>query len=116
MWCHVPLGDISAGAASSFGPASCVHSVFLLFQHISLKRKQYWQVGMQVRSAYIIEKKAILASGYAGAIQPMEEIGALCRERKIFFHTDAAQAVGKVCYTCICRMGLGVSGYGMFGV
>lgn len=63
-----------------------------------------------------MEKKAIMACGYAGAIQPVEEIGALCRERKIFFHTDAAQAVGKVCYTCICRMGLYVSGYGMFGV
>ena len=26
----------------------------------------------------------------------MEEIGAMCRARKVFFHTDAAQAVGKV--------------------
>lgn len=32
----------------------------------------------------------------AGVIQPMAEIGALCRANKTFFHTDAAQAVGKV--------------------
>ena len=31
-----------------------------------------------------------------GVIQPVEEIGKLCRSKKIFFHTDAAQAVGKI--------------------
>lgn len=31
-----------------------------------------------------------------GVIQPMEEIGTLCRSKKVFFHTDAAQAVGKL--------------------
>lgn len=31
-----------------------------------------------------------------GVIQPMEEIGKLCRSRKVFFHTDGAQAVGKI--------------------
>ena len=31
-----------------------------------------------------------------GVIQPMEEIGKLCRAKKTFFHTDAAQAVGKI--------------------
>ncbi|KAI0101749.1 cysteine desulfurase [Nemania sp. FL0031] len=31
-----------------------------------------------------------------GVIQPIEEIGKMCRRRKIFFHTDAAQAVGKI--------------------
>lgn len=31
-----------------------------------------------------------------GVIQPMEEIGKLCRSNKTFFHTDAAQAVGKL--------------------
>lgn len=31
-----------------------------------------------------------------GVIQPIEEIGELCRERGIVFHVDAAQATGKV--------------------
>eukprot|EP00040_Diaphanoeca_grandis_P001123 m.17539 g.17539 ORF g.17539 m.17539 type:complete len:467 (-) comp11550_c0_seq1:389-1789(-) len=31
-----------------------------------------------------------------GVFQPLSEIGALCRKNKVFFHTDAAQAVGKV--------------------
>ena len=31
-----------------------------------------------------------------GVIQPMEEIGKLCRSKKVFFHTDGAQAVGKM--------------------
>jgi len=31
-----------------------------------------------------------------GVIQPLGEIGKLCRSKKVFFHTDAAQAVGKI--------------------
>ncbi len=31
-----------------------------------------------------------------GTRQPIEEIGALCRSRKVFFHTDGAQMVGKM--------------------
>ena len=31
-----------------------------------------------------------------GVIQPMEDIGAICLEKKVLFHTDAAQALGKI--------------------
>ncbi|KAG7194008.1 cysteine desulfurase [Scheffersomyces spartinae] len=31
-----------------------------------------------------------------GVIQPLEEIGKICREHKVFFHTDGAQAFGKI--------------------
>lgn len=31
-----------------------------------------------------------------GVIQPITELGRICRERKVLMHTDAAQAVGKV--------------------
>jgi len=31
-----------------------------------------------------------------GVCQPLEEIGKICREHKIYFHTDAAQGYGKI--------------------
>src|ERR1051325_10618474 len=36
------------------------------------------------------------ANNETGVIQPMEEIGRLCRERGVLFHSDAVQALGKV--------------------
>ncbi len=52
-----------------------------------------------VRKA-IREDTAIVSIMYAnneiGTIQPIKEIGAICREKKVIFHTDAVQAVGNV--------------------
>ena len=38
----------------------------------------------------------MMASNEVGTVQPIAEIGALCREHGIVFHTDAAQAAGKL--------------------
>ena len=31
-----------------------------------------------------------------GAIEPIKEIGAICREKKVYFHCDGVQAVGHI--------------------
>ena len=36
----------------------------------------------------------MFANNEIGTVQPIAEIGALCRERKVLFHTDAVQAAG----------------------
>lgn len=38
----------------------------------------------------------MFANNEIGSIQPIAEIGKLCKEKKVFFHTDAVQAVGHV--------------------
>jgi cysteine desulfurase len=53
------------------------------------------------RLAAAIDERTLLVSVMAahneiGVIQPLAEVGALCRAKGVLFHTDAAQAFGKI--------------------
>jgi len=57
-------------------------------------------VNLDELKAAFTDKTILVSIMYAnneiGVLQPVEQIGKLCRERGILFHTDATQAVGKV--------------------
>src|SRR5215472_4279633 len=57
-------------------------------------------VDLEVLAAAITPRTALVsimaANNEIGVIQPVAEIGALCRAKGVYFHTDAAQAVGKI--------------------
>jgi len=50
--------------------------------------------------SFITDKTALVsvmwASNETGAIFPIREIGAICKEKGVLFHSDAVQAVGKI--------------------
>ena len=56
-------------------------------------------VAQQVREA-ITDKTALVsvmwANNETGIIFPIEEIGQVCKEKGVLFHTDAVQAIGKI--------------------
>ena len=59
----------------------------------------------------------MFANNEIGTIQPIEEIGRVCKENKILFHTDAVQAVGHVPIDVL-EMNidlLSISGHKMYG-
>lgn len=70
------------------------------FEITRLKVDKYGLVDLkEVKKA--IKKETILvsimhANNEIGTIEPIEEIGKICKERGVYFHTDAAQSFGKI--------------------
>ncbi|HUE17370.1 MAG TPA: cysteine desulfurase family protein [Planctomycetaceae bacterium] len=52
-------------------------------------------VAQAIRSNTVLVS-VIFANNEVGSLNPIRQIGELCRERGVLFHTDAVQAVGKV--------------------
>ncbi|MBF0269258.1 MAG: IscS subfamily cysteine desulfurase [Alphaproteobacteria bacterium] len=79
---------------------TCRHLELEGFEITYLPVKQDGLIDLdQLKSA--IKDTTVLVSVMAvnneiGVIQPMAEIGAICRSKGVFFHTDCAQAVGKI--------------------
>lgn len=66
---------------------------YLPVQNNGLIRMEDLEAAMRPETAIV---SIMAVNNEIGVIQPLEQIGRLCRSKKIFFHTDAAQAVGKI--------------------
>ena len=79
---------------------TCRHLEQQGFEVTYLPVKQDGLLDLDVLRAAITDKTVLVSvmavNNEIGVIQPLAEIGKICREKKVFFHTDAAQAAGKI--------------------
>lgn len=70
------------------------------FQVTFLPVQQNGLIDLAALEAAMTDKTCLVSvmavNNEIGVIQPLKEIGALCRKKGAFFHTDAAQAFGKI--------------------
>lgn len=79
---------------------TCRHLEQQGFEVTYLPVQQNGLLDLDVLRAAITDKTVLVSvmavNNEIGVIQPLAEIGKICREHKVFFHTDAAQAAGKI--------------------
>jgi cysteine desulfurase len=79
---------------------TCRHLEQSGFEVTYLPVQQNGLIDLDVLKNAITDKTVVVSvmavNNEIGVIQPLEEIGKICREKKTFFHTDAAQAAGKI--------------------
>jgi cysteine desulfurase len=79
---------------------SCRHLQEEGFDVVYLPVDKYGLLDLELLDKTIDEKTSLVsvmaANNEIGTIQPIKDIGSICKKHKVFFHTDAAQAVGKI--------------------
>src|ERR1700752_2960667 len=79
---------------------TCRHLEQAGFEVTYLPVQKNGLVGLEQLKEAITDKTVVVSimavNNEIGVIQPLAEIGKICREKKVFFHTDAAQAAGKI--------------------
>ena len=79
---------------------TCRHLEQEGFEVTYLPVQQNGLIDLEALRAAVTDKTVVVSimavNNEIGVIQPLAEIGKICREKKAFFHTDAAQAVGKI--------------------
>ena len=79
---------------------TCRHLEQNGFEVTYLPVQQNGLIDLEQLRAAITDKTVVVSimavNNEIGVIQPLAEIGKICREKKVFFHTDAAQAAGKI--------------------
>jgi cysteine desulfurase len=79
---------------------TCRHLEQKGFKVTYLPVQQNGLIDLEQLRAAVTDKTSIVsimaANNEIGVVQPLKEIGEICRAKGAFFHTDAAQAVGKI--------------------
>jgi cysteine desulfurase len=79
---------------------TCKHLEKRGYRVTYLPLQQNGLIDLEMLKAAFTDKTILVTIMYAnneiGVIQPIAEIGRMCKERGVLFHTDAVQAVGKV--------------------
>ena len=89
---------------------SCIEHPAVLDSCRALEREGFQVTYLPVDADGLVDPRAIAdaltdrtllvsvmaANSEIGTLQPLEEIGQICRERGVLLHTDAAQAIGKI--------------------
>ena len=79
---------------------TCRHLEQQGFEVTYLPVQQNGLIDLDALRAAITDKTVVVSvmavNNEIGVIQPLAEIGKICREKGAFFHTDAAQAAGKI--------------------